>query len=70
MGGTVGFESVMGNGATFWVELPIYERDAEPDLGQAGQALDDQNFDAPRIRAVADDADPYRVIRAMAGTRF
>ncbi|HEY4274908.1 MAG TPA: PAS domain S-box protein [Rhizomicrobium sp.] len=57
MGGTIGFESLPGEGATFWVEFPLVEeaRDVAPGSGK---------LVLPRVLHVEDDADLTAILAA------
>jgi CheY-like chemotaxis protein len=55
MGGSVGVDSIVEQGSTFWIELPVPENQ----MSQTPQ--DDTNF---RIKVINDDA----IINAMSGT--
>lgn len=63
MGGTVGFDSVAGAGATFWFELPIYA--AAIASGRAPLSMAGENPAAPRILVVEDDADIAHLLSLM-----
>ncbi|RZL11157.1 MAG: PAS domain S-box protein [Rubrivivax sp.] len=54
MGGTVGFESTPGSGATFWFELPLVGSAASG--GVAGSAEPEAEAEVPRLLVVEDDA--------------
>src|SRR5262249_404571 len=59
MGGAIGFESTLGQGTTFWVEFPITESAAEPDLPSAPAASA-----LPHILHVEDDGDLTALLAA------
>jgi PAS domain S-box-containing protein len=58
MGGTIGFESQPGEGATFWVEFPLAE-DARETLPASGAAPP-----LPKVLHVEDDSDLTAVLAA------
>ncbi|KAI5915236.1 PAS domain S-box protein [Thauera sp. 2A1] len=62
MGGTIGFDSIEGEGATFWIEFPLHAagEPAAPDGAPVVTAAD-----APRILVVEDDADIARLLSLM-----
>jgi CheY-like chemotaxis protein len=57
MGGTIGFESVLGEGTEFWVEFPIVEAAREPAAAAAAPHI-------PRVLHVEDDADLTAILAA------
>ncbi len=57
MGGTIGFESMPGEGAKFWVEFPIVEAAREPAAAPAAPHI-------PRVLHVEDDADLTAILAA------
>lgn len=57
MGGTIGFESALGQGTMFWVEFPIVE--AQRDVAPAPAAPH-----IPRVLHVEDDADLTSILAA------
>lgn len=59
MGGSVGFESMPGSGATFWCELPVC---GEAQVGATAARLVPG---APSILVVEDDADAAALLTAM-----
>lgn len=59
MGGRVGFDSVPGEGATFWFELPLAEADRS-DGARGGMASALSNI--PRILVVEDEPDVAEVL--------
>ncbi|MDP3037521.1 MAG: response regulator, partial [Rhodocyclaceae bacterium] len=65
MGGAVGYASVVGEGATFWIEVPIDKRGVDPAADRAGPASDTENSDAPRILVVEDDPDIAHLLQLM-----
>jgi len=69
MGGTVGYDSVLGEGATFWIELPIDKRGVDPAADPAGPASVREtlaeNPAAPRILVVEDDPDIAYLLQLM-----
>ena len=56
MGGAIGFDSVEGEGASFWLELPILERESMPE-----EALPEM-LTVPRVLVVEDDPDVARIL--------
>ena len=63
MGGTIGFDSVEGEGATFWVEFP---RELAGQPAAAEGVLDTSvAADAPRILVVEDEADIAQLLSLM-----
>ena len=68
MGGTIGFDSVHGRGATFWFELPRAERDSGDSVLPAAETpAPDPAAPAalPRVLHVEDDRDFARIVKAM-----
>jgi PAS domain S-box-containing protein len=61
MGGTIGFDSVLGEGTTFWIELPLLTEDRSFSDGAAAYKLDSK---LPSILHVEDDADFCEVVAA------
>lgn len=65
MEGTVGFDSVAGEGATFWAELPIYDHATQSLSNLVRRRTDSVNPDAPRVLVVEDDADISQLLALM-----
>ena len=65
MGGSVGFESGPGQGAMFWVELPLCGADADRASDGLRPVTNIDETDAPRILVVEDDPDVARLLSLM-----
>lgn len=65
MGGAVGFESVEGQGAAFWVDLPLCRHDAARGGDEASPITDAGNAGAPRVLVVEDDPDIAHLLALM-----
>jgi len=61
MGGAIGFDSVEGEGASFWLELPVL--DNEPMSDQAAPEL----LGRPRVLVVEDEYDVANILRMLLG---
>lgn len=61
MGGRIGFDSVPGQGATFYIELPILRRGDDT----SDKLVEELDSDAPRILVVEDDPDIAHLIAMM-----
>lgn len=61
MGGTIGFDSVYGEGSTFWIELPRFVETASPLQTFAASA---REKGVPWVLHVEDDADICAIIAA------
>ncbi len=61
MGGRIGFDSVAGQGATFYIELPILRGD----VAKYAKLVEDMDADAPRILVVEDEYDIAHLIAMM-----
>lgn len=59
MGGVIGFDSVEGEGASFWLELPIFRP------GQLMDPIPQGLLTAPRILVVEDTRDVAEVLRML-----
>ncbi|MEI6061623.1 MAG: PAS domain S-box protein [Bacteroidota bacterium] len=67
MGGLVGVESGIGNGSTFWIELPVYEN-SEPDISQnTGEKTEEINvsMQAGTVLYIEDTLSNIELIEAI-----
>jgi PAS domain S-box-containing protein len=67
MGGELGFDSILGEGSTFWIDLPCRDAMDKP-LG-SDKALRASSGQV-KVLHVEDDIDLYQVIRQSAGDGF
>ena len=62
MSGSIGFDSVEGDGATFWFELPLA---SYHEAAASGDALTITNLHAPHILVVEDEPDIAQLLATM-----